>query len=80
MENAATPEHHESWQERLAADKAGAALRELRDYLAEKKGALRRLLEAGADPETYELHQKLLAAMEAADSAAVAFWEKYNKE
>ncbi|MCL2029114.1 MAG: hypothetical protein FWG97_01665 [Deltaproteobacteria bacterium] len=80
MEKAATTEQVESWQERLAADRQGGALRELRDYLAEKQGELRRLLDAGADPETYELYQKFLAAVEAADGAALAFWEKHNKE
>ena len=80
MENATTSEQREGWQERLTADKQGNALRELRDYLAEKQGELRRLLDAGSAQETYELHKKLLAAMEAADSAALAFWEKCNKE
>jgi transposase-like protein len=80
METAATPEHVEGWQERLAADKQGSALRELRDYLAAKQAELRRLLDAGSSPEEYELRQKLLAAMEAADSAALAFWENYNKD
>ena len=68
------------WQERLAADKQGAALRELRDYLAGKQAELRRLLDAGSSPEEYELRQKLLAAVEAADSAALTFWEKHNKD
>jgi len=76
----ATPEHIEGWQERLTTDKQGNALRELRDYLAGKQAELRRLLDAGSSPEEYELHQKLLAAVEAADSAALAFWEKCNKD
>jgi len=80
MENATTSEQRDGWQERLATDKQGNALRELRDYLAGKQRGLRRLLDAGSDPETYDLHNKLLAAVEAADSAALAFWEKCNKE
>jgi hypothetical protein len=80
METAAASKHLEGWQERLAADKQGSALRELRDYLAGKHGELRRLLDAGASPEEYELYKKLLAAVEAADSAALAFWEKHNKD
>jgi hypothetical protein len=80
MENATSTDTREGWQERLTTDKQGNALRELRDHLAGKQGELRRLLDAGTDPETYDLHNKLLAAVEAADSAALAFWEKCNKE
>jgi DNA-binding transcriptional regulator YiaG len=80
MENTTNSKQTEAWQERLATDKQGSALRELRDYLSVKQGELRRLLDAGTDPETFELHQKLLAAVVAADSAALAFWEKHNKE
>ena len=80
MEKAATTEQAESWQERLATDRQGGALRELRDYLAEKQGELRRFLDAGTDQETYELHQKFLTAVEAADKAALTFWERHNKE
>ena len=80
METTTPLEHGASWQERLAADKQGSALRELRDYLAGKRGELRCLLDAGSSPEEYELNTKLLAAVEAADSAALTFWEKNNKE
>jgi hypothetical protein len=79
METATTPQESEGWRERLEADRQGGALRELRDYLAGKQAELRRLLDVGSSPEDYGLHQKFLAAMEAADSAAVAFWEQYNK-
>ena len=79
METNAAPEQIESWQERLSNDKQGAALRELRDYLAGRQAELRRLLDAGSEPEKYALHEKLLAAVVAADGAALAFWEKYNK-
>ena len=80
METTAASEQFEGWQERLATDKQGNALRALRDYLAEKQGVLRSLLDAGVSPEAYELHQKLLKAVEAADSAALAFWDKHNRE
>jgi hypothetical protein len=70
----------DSWQERLCSDKKGVALRELRDYLAGKQAELRSLLDAGSEPEKYASHQKLLAAVEAADSAALAYWEKHNKD
>ena len=80
METANSSAHVEGWQERLTSDKQGSALRELRDYLAGKRADLRRLLDAGGSPEEYNLRQKLLAAVDAADSAALAFWEKYNKD
>jgi hypothetical protein len=80
METTTALEQLEGWQERLAADKQGSALRELRDCLTGKQAGLRRLLDAGGTPEEYELRQKLLAAVEAADNAAVAFWEKHNKD
>jgi hypothetical protein len=80
METVTTPKEPEGWRERLAADKQGGALRELRDYLAGKQAELRRLLDVGGSPEDYGLHRKLLAAVEAADSAALAFWEQCNKE
>jgi hypothetical protein len=80
METVTTLKEPEGWQERLAADKQGGVLRELRDYLAGKQAELRRLLDVGGSPEDYAVHQKLLAAVEAADSAAVAFWEKCNKD
>ncbi|MDR2892004.1 MAG: hypothetical protein LBV80_02810 [Deltaproteobacteria bacterium] len=67
------------WQERLAEDKQGFALRELRDYLSVKQAELRRQLDIGSSPADYAVYQKLLAAIEAADSAAVTFWEKDNK-
>ena len=78
MENATTAKQFEGWQERLASDKQGIVLRELRDYLAGRQAELRRLLDVEAGPEEYVLRQKLLAAVEAADSAALAFWEKHN--
>ena len=78
MENATTAKQFEGWQERLASDKQGIALRELRDYLAGRQAELRRLLDIEAGPEEYVLRQKLLAAVEAADSAALVFWEKHN--
>lgn len=80
MKAVTTFEQAEGWQERLAGDKQGGALRELRDYLANKRAELRRLLDIGSSPEEYALHQKLLAAVEAAESAAIAFWEKHNKD
>ena len=80
MKTAATPEYVEGWQERLTTDKQGSALRELRDYLAGRQAELRRLLDAEANQKEYALRQKLLAAVEAADSAALVFWEKYNKD
>ncbi|MDR0466353.1 MAG: hypothetical protein LBH94_03240 [Deltaproteobacteria bacterium] len=80
METATALEEFEGWQERLTADKQGAALRELRDYLADKRAELRRLLDAGTSPEEFRLNQKLLAAVEAADGAAQVFWEKHNKD
>jgi len=80
MTTGATSERLESWQERLAADKQGRALRELGDYLAAKQAELRRLLDDEASPEEYELRQKLLAAVAAAGSAALAFWERHNKD
>ena len=80
METMTTLEQPGSWQERLALDKHGSALRELRDYLAAKQAELRYLLDAGSSPEEYKLRQKLLASVEAADSAALAFWEKHNKD
>ena len=79
METETTLKELESWQERLAMDKQGASLRELRDYLAGKQAELRRLFDAGVGPEEYGQYQKLLAAVEAADVAALAFWEKHNK-
>jgi hypothetical protein len=80
METVTTQQAPEGWRERLAADTQGGALRELRDYLAGKQAELRRLLDVGSSPEDYGLHQKLLAAVEAADGAALAFWERYNKD
>jgi transposase-like protein len=80
METATLPEQVDDWQERLTTDKQGSALRELRDHLASKQAELRRMLNAGTSPEEYGLQQKLLAAVEAADSAALTFWEKYNKD
>ena len=79
METATTMNQIEGWQERLAEDEQGVTLRELRDYLAVKQAELRRLLDAEASQEEYELNQKFLAAVEAADIAALAFWEKHNK-
>ena len=79
MNAVTTSQAPEGWQERLAADSQGGALRELRDHLAGKQAELRRLLDVGGSPEDYVVNQKLLAAVEAADSAAVAFWEKCNK-
>ena len=79
METFTTQEQMDGWQERLSSDKQGVALRELRDYLAGRQAELRRLLDAGSRPEEYSLNQKLLAAVEAADSAAQVFWEKHNK-
>ena len=73
-------EHLEGWQERLTSDAQGHALRELGDYLAGKQAELRRLLDAGSSPEEYETRQKLLAAVEAAQAAALAFWEKHHKK
>jgi len=80
MATAMTQEQPESWRDRLAADTQGSALRELRDFLAGKQAELHRLLDAGSSPDVFALHQKLLAAAEAADNAAVTFWEKHNKE
>ena len=80
METATTAKQVEGWQERLSNDRQGTVLRELRDYLIGRQTELRRLLDAGSEPEEYALHQKLLAAVEAADMAALAFWEKYNKD
>jgi hypothetical protein len=80
MEIETTLKQLDGWQERLSADKQGVALRELRDYLAGKQAELRRLLDAGSSPEDYEVHQKLLAAVEAADAASTTFWEKHNKD
>ncbi|MDR2488967.1 MAG: hypothetical protein LBD42_05705 [Desulfovibrio sp.] len=74
---AATPE---AWQDRLAADGRGDALRELLGYLAEKRAELRRALDAGASPEEFPVHEGLLAAVDAAENAALAFWDKHNKE
>ena len=79
METAATGQKIEGWQERLANDGQGISLRELRDYLIGRQTELRRLLDAGSEPEEYALRQKLLSAVEAADMAAVTFWEKFNK-
>jgi len=58
METATTMNQIEGWQERLAEDEQGVALRELRDYLAVKQAELRRLLDAEARQEEYALNQK----------------------
>ena len=79
MKTVTTAEQIGGWQERLSTDKQGAALRELRDYLAGIQAELHRLLDIGSAPEEYSLHQKLLVAVEAADGAVLAFWEKCNK-
>jgi hypothetical protein len=67
------------WQEQLAADPGGLALGRLRDHLAGRRADLRRNMDAGALPEDYAVTEKLLAAVEAAEIAAVAYWEKFNK-
>ena len=64
----------------MAADGRGDALRELLGYLAEKRTELRRALDAGISPEEFAVHEGLLAAVDAAESAALAFWDKYHKE
>lgn len=79
MDSALANGDAQSWQERLSEDRQGGALRELRDQLAGMRAELRRRLDAGAAPDEFALAEKLLAAVEAADSAALTFWDKYNK-
>jgi hypothetical protein len=74
------PSPQDSWQDRLAADNQGDALREMLGYLAEKRTELRRVMDAGLDPKDFAVHEGLLAAVDAAEQAALAFWEKHNKD
>ncbi|MDR1946213.1 MAG: hypothetical protein LBQ51_03495 [Desulfovibrio sp.] len=67
------------WQEKLAADSDGSALKSLREQLARDRAVLRRDMDSGASPEAYAVSAKLAAAVDAAESAATAYWEKYNR-
>jgi hypothetical protein len=68
-----------SWQDRLAADSGGAVLAGLRQELSGKRAELRRRMDAGLLPAEYSTAEKLLAALDAAESAVVSYWEKFNK-
>jgi hypothetical protein len=80
MQNHTAPIPSDGLQERLAADRQGIALRGLRDHLAGKRAHLRRLLDDGAAPEEFSLYENLMEAVDAAEKAALAFWEKHNKD
>ncbi|MDR2504442.1 MAG: hypothetical protein LBD82_08715 [Deltaproteobacteria bacterium] len=69
----------EGWPDCLAGDRQGEALRRLRDILAAKRARLRDRLAAGVAPEEFALGEKLLAALDAADAAALVIWEEHNK-
>ena len=80
MQSDIAPVPSDGWQDRLAADRQGSALRGLRDYLAGRRADLRRLLDGEATPEEFSLYEKLMAAVDAAEKAAVSLWEKHNKD
>jgi hypothetical protein len=67
------------WQEQLAADPGGAALSGLRRELSVKKVELRRRMDVGLLPEEYSTAEKLLTALDAAESAVVSYWTKFNE-
>ncbi|MDR2051352.1 MAG: hypothetical protein LBQ63_06240 [Deltaproteobacteria bacterium] len=75
METAETAD----WQEKLAADRNSSALKVLLGKLTSMREKLRRFMDAGCPPEEYAVAEKLLAAVEAAESAATAYWERHNK-
>jgi hypothetical protein len=75
METLATAD----WQDKLAADRDSAALKLLLEKLASIRTRLRRITDAGCPPEEYAVAEKLLEAVEAAESAALTYWERHNK-
>jgi hypothetical protein len=67
------------WQEKLAADPDSVFLKSLLDKLTGMKAKLRRFMDAGAPPAEYAAAEKLLGSVNAAENAAIAYWEKHNK-
>jgi hypothetical protein len=69
----------EDLTDNLTDDPGGATLKQAQRLLADMLQRLRALMDAGLPPEEFTRARQLTEAALAAETACLAYWEKYNK-